>query len=352
MENISYRCAKCLLPNSYPGIKFNKHGVCNFCSEHKQKELYGEDLFLKKINSKHGKKYDCVVGISGGKDSCYVAYLAKEHFNLRVLAVFYDFPFFRNLARQNVKNVCNTLNIDLIIQKTKKNLEYDLLRNHLMSTAATGTSWGQCLFCHYGIDAILYNMANKENIPFILSGVTKDELWWDPGNRATILLKRIKKLPVNEKAKFIFYQLKAYLDLVAQRREFRLPSNSTLIAYKKPVTPKKGPEVIKIFEYIQWDQKTIEDTLMKRAGWIKPNRFSWRYDCILEPLLDYTYKKEFGISTVGLYLSGLIRSNQIDRDKALKILQKSEDEEVLREAVKHVFNFLKIPTSFQESFFE
>ncbi len=352
MNETIKRCTRCLLPGSYPGIKFNKKGVCNFCLEFKQRSLLGEELFLEKIKSKIRDKFDCLVGISGGKDSCYVAYLAKERFNLRVLAVCYDFPFLCELARKNVKNVCDTLKIDLIIKKSKRNVEYNLLQNHLMSTAATGTSWGQCLFCHYGIDAILYNVAKENKIPFILSGVTNSELWWNPGNRIVMLLKRIKKLGLIEKAKFIYYQLKAYFCLVNQRREFKLPSNSCFNAYKKPKKPLNGPEFVNVFDYIKWDHKIIEDTLVERTGWVKPDRsLSWRYDCILEPMLDYTYKREFGISSAGLYLSALIRSGQIERDEALEIIGQNEDEEYLRKAAQHVFNYLEIPLRSQNAFF-
>jgi predicted PP-loop superfamily ATPase len=98
-------CSRCLLPNTYPGIEFNEQGICNHCLEYKKPQLLGEAAFSEKINSKHGNKYDCVVGISGGKDSCYVAYLAKEKFNLRTLAVCYDFPFLVDLARQNVRTL-------------------------------------------------------------------------------------------------------------------------------------------------------------------------------------------------------------------------------------------------------
>ncbi len=154
--------------------------------------MFGEAAFLDKISSKHGDKYDCVLGISGGKDSCYVAYLAKKKFNLRTLAVCYDFPFLVDLARQNVKKVCDSLDLDLEIIKTNNNLEYNLLRNHLISLAGTGTTWGQCIFCHYGIDAVLFNVAKEKNIPFILSGITSNELW-NPGSRTQFLLNRVKK---------------------------------------------------------------------------------------------------------------------------------------------------------------
>ena len=183
------------MPDSYPGTIFNEQGVCNFCDSTRPMEPIGEENLLRKIYSKKGAEYDCVLGISGGKDSCFVAYLAKKKYNLRAIAVCYDFPFMRDLARQNVQNVCRTLDLELVVVKSKNNVEYNLLRNHLISLSGTGTTWGQCIFCHYGIDAILSSTARKKDIPFILSGTTKNEVWWNPGNRTRLLRQHVKHLP-------------------------------------------------------------------------------------------------------------------------------------------------------------
>ena len=321
------RCVRCLLPSTYPGITFDSDGVCNHCLGHKTPEPLGEDLFLQKVHSRRGTEYDVVLGISGGKDSCYVAYLAKKKFGLRALAVTYDFPFMVDLARQNIQAVCGNLGIELLVVKSRNNLEYNYERDLLISLAGTGTTWGQCMFCHYGIEAVLYATARSREIPFILSGVTNNETWWNPGNRTSILLKGLKNLPLKEKVLFGFYQSKAYTSLVDQRRQFPIPGNSPLNVYKRANAPADGPETIKVFQYIQWDQEIIEKTLAEETGWQKPSKsLTWRYDCILEPLLDFTYVREFGISSAGLYLCGLIRAGGIGREEALRLLEENEDQ--------------------------
>ena len=150
------------------------------------------------------------------------------------------------------------------------------------------------MFCHYGIDAVLYNVAKEKNIPYILSGITKNELW-NPGKRSTFLLNRVKRLSVSEWLGFGYYQSKAYLGLVDQRMQFKIPGNGCLNTYKRAKLPSSSPKIVEVFDYIHWDQNEIEKTLKRETGWAKPEKaISWRYDCILEPLLDYTYKKEFG----------------------------------------------------------
>jgi hypothetical protein len=346
------RCVRCLMPDTYPDISFNEEGVCNHCLRYEKPDVLGEEAFLQKIQSRHAPQYDCVLGISGGKDSCYVAYLAKKKFGLRVIAVSYDFPFMVDLARQNSKAVCSSLGIELLVVQSHNNLEYNFIRNHLTSLAATGTTWGQCVFCHYGIEAVLYGIAVRKEIPFVLSGVTKNEVWWNPGSRLGILAKRLKKLPLADQALFALYQGRAFTNLVDQRRQFPLPGNSALNVYKRANAPADDPETVKVFDYIEWDQDLIEKTLQEETGWQKPARsISWRYDCILEPLLDYTYMREFGISSAGLYVCSLIRSGELTREEGQRILLESESQAHLDESLKTVLDFLKIPAETQQKFF-
>lgn len=346
------RCTRCLLPDTYPDVTFDDDGVCNHCREYVKPQPLGEERFLEKIRSRTGADYDCVLGISGGKDSCYVAYLAKKKYALRALAVSYDFPFMVDLARENIRTVCDSLGLELLVIKSSNDLEYDLLRNHLTSLAATGTTWGQCMFCHYGIEAILTGIARSRGIPFVLSGVTASEVWWKPGNRTKMLAKRLKDVPLADKALFGLYQCKAYMNLVDQRRQFPIPGNSSLDVYRRASAPSDGPETIKVFDYVDWDQATIETTLKEELGWRRPDTpLSWRYDCILEPLLDYTYKREFGISSAGLYLCSLIRSGGMTREEALHRLKLVEDRARLDASLKSVLDFLKIPEPTQEKFF-
>jgi glutamine---fructose-6-phosphate transaminase (isomerizing) len=340
------------MPSNYPGISLNNEGLCNFCDSYKKTVPMGEARFLQKILSKRGKEYDCVLGISGGKDSCYVAYIAKKIFGLRVLAVSYDFPFMVDLARENSKAVCDNLGIELLVVTSRNNLEVNFLRNHLISLAATGTTWGQCLFCHYGIEAILYEKARTNEIPFILSGVTNSEVWWNPGNRISILAKRLRKLTIREKILFGLYQYRAYIRLVDQRRQFPMQGNSCYKVYKKANIPTNGPEIIQVYDYIKWDQEIIEKTLQEETGWQKPSKsLTWRYDCILEPLLDFTFKKDLGISSAGLYICDLIRSGAIDREEGLRWMEESEDQSWLNASLKTVLDYLEIPINVQDKFF-
>ena len=116
-------CSRCIYDERVPAISFNDEGVCNYC--HQLDDLVeqygtgqpeGEARLMKTVKAikrdGKGKKYDCVIGVSGGTDSSYMVYLAKE-WGLRPLAVHYDNTWNSSIATQNIHKVLKALNVDL-----------------------------------------------------------------------------------------------------------------------------------------------------------------------------------------------------------------------------------------------
>ena len=115
------RCAQCVLPESYPGITFNEDGICNHCTDHKERTYLGEDELKKEIISyldlqkDRNKEYDCVLGISGGRDSTYLLYFLSKVLGLKVLAYSADHGFVPEVTKSNMKRATDKLNIPLFI---------------------------------------------------------------------------------------------------------------------------------------------------------------------------------------------------------------------------------------------
>lgn len=117
-------CTRCIYDERVPAITFDDQGVCNYCHQIDQLiEQYGtaqpkgEELLQKtietiKIEGK-GKRYDCIIGVSGGVDSSYMVYLAKEVWGLRPLAVHYDNTWNSAIATQNIGKILKGLDVDL-----------------------------------------------------------------------------------------------------------------------------------------------------------------------------------------------------------------------------------------------
>lgn len=129
---IKKRCTRCLYDEATPTIHFDQHGVCSFCHTHDQlmlqyqseKGKFEFEHIIKKIKDegKH-KKYDLIVGVSGGADSSYLVYLAKE-WGLRPLAVHFDNTWNSTIAVENIQKVLDSLKIDLWTHVVD-NHEYD-----------------------------------------------------------------------------------------------------------------------------------------------------------------------------------------------------------------------------------
>jgi len=119
-ENII--CSKCILDTTIEEIKFDNQGVCNYCYTHDEMEkkfpLGKEgDAAVNKIVNKikrkgKNKKYDCIVGVSGGRDSTYTLYHAVK-LGLRPLAVHFDNGWNSDIAVKNINNATRILNVDL-----------------------------------------------------------------------------------------------------------------------------------------------------------------------------------------------------------------------------------------------
>ena len=112
------KCSKCILPETYPHIHFDKDGVCNYCLKYEKQIFFGEDAlndYLKKFRSNSGKP-DCIVGLSGGRDSCYGLHLLKTKYGLNPIAYTYDWGLTTDISRVNAAKVCGELGVEHIIR--------------------------------------------------------------------------------------------------------------------------------------------------------------------------------------------------------------------------------------------
>ena len=124
LDGTNYQvCTRCIYDERVASISFDEEGVCNYCQQIDDLiEEYGTGLPKgeRKLNATveqikregHGKKYDCVIGVSGGTDSSYMVWLAKQ-WGLRPLAVHYDNTWNSAIATQNIEKVLRPLDVDL-----------------------------------------------------------------------------------------------------------------------------------------------------------------------------------------------------------------------------------------------
>lgn len=170
-------CTRCIMDTTDPDIVFDEAGVCNHCkrAERLIQERTVVDLGVRanKLNELiakikadgKGKQYDCIIGVSGGVDSTYVAYEVKR-LGLRPLAIHLDNGWNSELAVSNIEKTLNTLGIDLYTYV----IDWEEFKDIQLSFLKASTPDGEVPTDH-AIIAILYKMANKHNIKYILNGV-------------------------------------------------------------------------------------------------------------------------------------------------------------------------------------
>lgn len=168
-------CSRCIYDERVPSISFDENGICNYCGQVERLiEQYGtglekgERLFSKILSeikfSGKGKKYDCIVGVSGGTDSSYLVYLAKK-WGLRPLAVHYDNTWNSAIATMNIQKVLKALDVDLYTHVIANKEADDIFRSFFLSGVAEIEA-----STDLGYAYLLRKVAAKYSIKYILEG--------------------------------------------------------------------------------------------------------------------------------------------------------------------------------------
>lgn len=170
-------CTRCVMDNiGDDTIKFENDGTCNYCNyalSRKDSVYYPNDegklklqemIKLIKEDGKN-KEFDCLMGISGGLDSSYLALLGAQKWGLRILAVHIDDGFDTNIAKQNIKKLCDELNIKLVIERPDKSQYMDLVKGFIRAgVPAIDTPQDNVLL------ASLNKYSKKHKMKYFLSG--------------------------------------------------------------------------------------------------------------------------------------------------------------------------------------
>lgn len=181
------RCSRCLLPETYPKISFDKHGVCSYCRRKnffdaekirnliKNKEKLRKDFeqFLSKIKGRN--KYDCLLLLSGGKDSIYLLYVLKKHYNLNILAYTVDTGLMNPRAKKNIELVISKLNVDHIFYKPGNDFFKKLYRFYLRNPGSETFGDKICSTCSNVIHGLGLIEASNRRIPFVALGYSPDQ---------------------------------------------------------------------------------------------------------------------------------------------------------------------------------
>lgn len=341
MEYKVKRCSTCILPEVYPNIIFDEKGQCNFCKEHKKIEYLGSEKLKADIESYGNEdgKYDCLVPVSGGKDSTFVLYQMTKVYGMKVLAFNYDNCVTHPQAQENVREIANTLEVDLIIKRNEKQKKYMItnLKAYLRKPSVAMVPMF-CTGCRYGIIGNAFNIAKEYNIPMIAIGWSPiedtpfKEAYLKDGSSSVKsgLIWNLIRNPFYLKPGNIIAAIKDYYHNYQHVRDWNI--------ILKMLHP--GVKLVQFYDYISYNPDEIQRIVEKEVGWKTPDKKdSWQWDCKIKLLQNYFYGKDVNFTATDGFLSAMVREGFITRAQALDRLEYSDQKTDGK--LDQLHNFLK-----------
>lgn len=330
MNITNLKCNKCVLDIiDDPSLILDDNGICNYCRDYyviesvsvlngsegdqKLKLIVDE---IKKLGT--GKKYDCILGLSGGVDSTYLAYLAKQ-FGLRPLAVHFDNGWDSELAVQNIENIINKLGFDLhsyvVDWPEFKDVQLAYIKASVIDIEAV---------TDHAILGTVYRLAKKYGVRSILSGTN-------------VVTEAI--LPSH----WIFNKAD-HVNLLDIHRQFGTRKLKTFPLYNT-VLKKYCNNILNVqsfspLNYVDYNKARVKEIIIKELGW--RDYGGKHYESIFTRFYQgYILPTKFGVDKRKAHLSNLICSGQITRDEALLELQEPiYDPELLKVDMEFVLKKL------------
>lgn len=312
-EGVMKRCTKCILPETYPDIVYDGDGVCHKCREHERTYLRRNLPQLEKeLQAIAGwakaqkKKYDCIVPFSGGKDSAYTIYVCRKKLGLSVLAVNFNNGLRTPEALLNMENITQKTGAALASFGPSWDVMRTLYREFFLKT-------GQfCFPCDMGIWATVHLIAEKFDVPLIVSGFS-----------AQIESRGPKIYSYNNHLFRTIAQSVAAPDTV---KDFLADTTLQKVARRlKHFRLTRYRRQISLPDYMVWDDAVIKDTIFRELGWGKRSDGSSDHiDCLFAPMKNFLVTKKWGFGEKTTKACAMVRAGQISRDDALKIAAQEE----------------------------
>lgn len=312
-------CTRCCLPETVEGISFDEMGICTVCRSGEQKmhidwKKREEELrqILDRYKDRLGSFYDCIVPISGGKDSFFQLHVIVKVYKLRPLAVTFNHNWYTETGKYNLQRALEVFDVDHIMYTPKKSLVNRLARKSLYKIGDA------CWHCHAGVGAFPLQVAVKFRIPLIIWGESIAEV----SGRAEYDKK--KKI-VSDADYFIKQSAKVRPECMVGNGI----NNNELCFFMTPSERelrKVGVLGIHLGDYIFWDHERQVEFIKREYGW-REDKVEGTYkryksvECIMAGVHDYAkfIKRGFGRTTD--HVTQDIRAGLMTREEGFDLIR-------------------------------
>nr|AKP45396.1 non-ribosomal peptide synthase [Cystobacter sp. Cbv34]QQZ45547.1 CysH [synthetic construct] len=313
-------CTKCGLASSFPNTTYSAEGVCNHCEAFDKYRSVVDDYFstmdelqsiVTEMKSIHNSKYDCIVALSGGKDSTYALCRMIET-GARVLAFTLDNGYISEEAKQNINRVVARLGVDHRYLSTghMKEIFVDSLKRH--SNVCNG--------CFKTIYTFAINLAQEVGVKHVVMGLSKGQLF---ETRLSALFRTstfdnaaFEKSLVD--ARKIYHRID---DAVSRLLDTTCVKNDKVI---------ENIRFVDFYRYCHASRQEMYDYIQERVGWARPIDTGRSTNCLLNDVGIYVHNKERRYHNYSLPYSWDVRMGHISREEAMRELDDSADIDVER----------------------
>ena len=322
------RCSKCVLPVSYPGISFDEKNVCNFCRRHQAQEHCGE-LALRNLLDTYRRndgRYDCLVGLSGGRDSSYGLHLLKTKYGMNPLAYTYDWGLTTNQSRRNQAKICGQLGVEQIIRAPdiakkrrhiRENIDAWLKRPEMgmvplfMAGDKDFYQFGRALRKQYDIDLTVFcsgSLLEQRQFFVGFCGV----------HNRVVGTARMYSYKTMVKLRLAFYYGMQY---VLNPSYFNESFTDSVRSFFTSFVLKD--DFLYLYEYLPWDEAEIDKVLRAEYGWEADLAYGsnqWRMGDGQTAFTNYIFYTVAGFSEFDNFRSNQIREGLLTREEALRLI--------------------------------
>ena len=335
-------CNRCLYPDTKPELQFNDQGICSACTNYEWKQTVNWNekkselkQILEKYRSKDGKNYDCIIPVSGGKDSTYQTYVIKEEFGLNPLVVNFHPLDQTVIGRKNLENL-KKLGVDCIEFTANPNVYLKMAKFGL--TELGDFQWPE----HIGIFTIPVQIAVRYKIPLIIWGENPQ---LEYGGPISVSTNTILDREWNEKHGGYFLDKIRPEDMT--KYGFELNDLKPYLYPSDEEIRKIGITGIFLGSYINWNIfQQLE--FVKKLGFnendeLKEGTYDkWEnLDVYFTVFHDYFKFLKYGFGRATDHASIEIRYDRITREEGLKLVKKSEGK-IPRKYLKQFLESAKI----------
>jgi N-acetyl sugar amidotransferase len=325
-------CKRCCIPSSQEGVAFDDMGICTACRTSEQKmhiswkERYEElQLILLKVKQE-ATSYDCILPISGGKDSFYQAHVLTKVFNLRPLAVTFSHNWYSETGFYNLQLCLKTFNLDHVQFTPSRDLVNRLARQSLFEIGDS------CWHCHAGVGSFPLKIAVAFGIKLLIWG----ESICESSGRATY------KDSVGSYDKDYFTKVSAK-KTPEQIADTGCVSLKELALFNVPSAAEidsSGVSGLHLGDYIFWDEERQTEFIKSYYGW-RETEMESAYkgyksaECIMAGVHDYMCYQKRGFSRASMQAAVDVRNGLMTREEGLALASRIDAE------IPHALDYYK-----------